>query len=96
MIILIFTFVLYLLNNTQILSLIQKGPREQMNQLTAYLDLSFMYGSDKCEASILRSHSGGRMNTTKNPLGYGKPLLPQTTENPECRAKSGICFNAGK
>ncbi|XP_073996346.1 uncharacterized protein [Rhodnius prolixus] len=71
------------------------GPREQMNQLTAYLDLSFMYGSDKCEASILRSHSGGRMNTTKNPLGYGKPLLPQTTENPECRAKSGICFNAG-
>ncbi|KAL1122797.1 hypothetical protein AAG570_003123 [Ranatra chinensis] len=68
------------------------GPREQMNQLTAYLDLSFVYGSDMCEARILRSYSGGKLNTTRY---KGKQLLPQTSSNLECRAPSGLCFNAG-
>lgn len=63
-----------------------------MNQLTSYLDMSFVYGSDVCEANTLRTHYGGRMNITRVP---SKPLLPQTASNPECRAPSGICFNAG-
>lgn len=69
------------------------GPREQMNQLTAYLDLSFVYGSDNCDAKILRSFSGGKLNVTR--VSHGKALLPETKDNEECRSKSRICFNAG-
>ncbi|CAH1398171.1 unnamed protein product [Nezara viridula] len=69
------------------------GPREQMNQLTAYLDLSYVYGSDNCEARILRSFSGGKLNVTRVP--YGKSLLPESRSNPECRSRTRICFNAG-
>ena len=64
-----------------------------MNQLTAYLDLSYVYGSDKCEARILRSFSGGKLNATRMP--FGKALLPETISNPECRSRTRICFNAG-
>ncbi|RZF47556.1 hypothetical protein LSTR_LSTR009092 [Laodelphax striatellus] len=70
------------------------GPREQTNQLTAYLDLSFVYGSDVCEARILRSLSGGKLNYTRHPT-RGKPLLPQIAAHPECRSPSRVCFRAG-
>jgi len=69
------------------------GPREQMNQLTAYLDVSFVYGSDLCEARSLRSFSGGRLNSTKVP--GAKPLLPEIIAHPECREESKVCFQAG-
>ncbi|BET01861.1 Animal haem peroxidase [Nesidiocoris tenuis] len=69
------------------------GPREQMNQLTAYLDLSFMYGSDACAAAGLRLFVGGRLNATLVP--GRKALLPETSRNAECRSPNRICFNAG-
>ncbi|XP_014241110.1 uncharacterized protein LOC106661888 [Cimex lectularius] len=72
------------------------GAREQMNQLTAYLDLSFVYGSDTCDASGLRSRSGGTLNVTRSPFGLRrKPLLPETPTNLECRSRNRVCFNAG-
>lgn len=70
------------------------GYREQLNQVTAYIDASFVYGSDVCESKILRSFSGGRMNTTivrRN----SKPLMPQITTHPECKNPSKVCFRGG-
>ncbi|CAB0004241.1 unnamed protein product, partial [Nesidiocoris tenuis] len=72
---------------------LHSGPREQMNQLTAYLDLSFMYGSDACAAAGLRLFVGGRLNATLVP--GRKALLPETSRNAECRSPNRICFNAG-
>ncbi|UYV63449.1 hypothetical protein LAZ67_2004110 [Cordylochernes scorpioides] len=71
------------------------GRREQLNQVTSYLDASNVYGSDACEARILRTFVGGRLNVTKHPLRGKKDLLPQTADNKECRAPSGLCFLAG-
>jgi hypothetical protein len=72
------------------------GYREQLNQVTAYLDASIVYGSDVCEATKLRTFEGGQMNTTVHPGGrHLKALLPQTPSHPECKAPSGLCFEAG-
>ncbi|KAI1303198.1 Peroxidasin -like protein [Halotydeus destructor] len=71
------------------------GPREQMNQVTSYLDSSNVYGSEICEAKMLRSFVGGKMNTTAHPVKGFKDLLPQTSTHPECKAPSGLCFEAG-
>lgn len=74
------------------------GQREQLNQVTAYLDASFVYGSDVCEARKLRSFVGGKLNTTAHPGGSRryKDLLPETPFHPECKAPSGLCFEAGR
>lgn len=72
------------------------GYREQLNQVTAYVDASHTYGSDQCEQRQLRSFVGGRLNTTRHPV-RGKDLLPQETkeDNRECKARSGLCFAGG-
>jgi peroxidase len=41
------------------------GFREQMNQITSFVDASNVYGSDLCEMRELREFVGGRLNTTK-------------------------------
>jgi hypothetical protein len=69
------------------------GFREQMNQITSFADASNVYGSDVCEMRELRTFAGGRLNATR--LRRGKDLLPQTAENAECKAGSGLCFEAG-
>ncbi|CAG2116540.1 unnamed protein product, partial [Medioppia subpectinata] len=69
------------------------GPREQMNQVTGYIDGSNVYGSDICEANSLRTFQSGRLNSTKM-VGL-KDLLPQTATHIECKAPSGLCFMAG-
>ncbi|XP_054258941.1 uncharacterized protein LOC128983605 [Macrosteles quadrilineatus] len=70
------------------------GPREQINQLTAYLDMSFVYGSDACEARMLRSFSGGKLNYTRSPT-RGRDLLPEIYDHIECRSPDKLCFIAG-
>ncbi|KAK9883031.1 hypothetical protein WA026_001241 [Henosepilachna vigintioctopunctata] len=69
------------------------GPREQVNQNTAFLDASQVYGENLC---VLRGLKGiyGRMNSTNHPV-RGKELLPQSDSHPECKAASGFCFIAG-
>uniref|UniRef100_T1KSA2 Uncharacterized protein n=1 Tax=Tetranychus urticae TaxID=32264 RepID=T1KSA2_TETUR len=71
------------------------GAREQINQITPLIDGSNVYGSDPCEARMLRSFTGGRMNVTRHPIPGFKDLLPQTATHPECVAPSGLCFEAG-
>ncbi|GLG99518.1 Peroxidasin [Gryllus bimaculatus] len=70
------------------------GYREQLNQVTAYVDASFVYGSDVCDANTLRLLVGGKLNVTRHPT-RGKPLLPQITTHPECKSRTKVCFRAG-
>nr|XP_018902400.1 PREDICTED: peroxidasin homolog [Bemisia tabaci] len=69
------------------------GAREQINQNSAYLDASQVYGTTTCEARVLRGYNG-RLNVTV-PINGGKDLLPNSPSHPECKAASGYCFIAG-
>lgn len=69
------------------------GPREQVNQNTAFLDASVVYGENNCICNLLRGFNG-RMNITSHP-NRGKDLLPQTATHPECKSQSGYCFVGG-
>jgi len=71
------------------------GPREQLNQNTAFLDSSQIYGQNICSADSLREFENGRLNMTTPSHGRGKNLMPTTTKNDECKAESGKCFVAG-
>ena len=70
------------------------GPREQIDQNSAYIDASHIYGGTPCEARRLRSFTGGRLNATVSPF-RGKELLPQTSRQAECQSSSRLCFEAG-
>ncbi|KAK7573452.1 hypothetical protein V9T40_010643 [Parthenolecanium corni] len=69
------------------------GARDQINQNSAFLDLSQVYGDNACLARQLRAYQG-RLNTTISLYG-DKELLPQSPTHPECKATSGYCFIAG-
>lgn len=65
------------------------GPREQINQVTAYLDGSTIYGSSVEEANDLRLFRGGLMKTQPGPPGATKGLLPPEDNVIDCRSKNG-------
>ncbi|XP_037082057.1 peroxidase-like [Pollicipes pollicipes] len=73
------------------------GPRDQINQITSFLDASNVYGSSDEEMNQLRLFSGGMLRYTH--LRYRKPLLPPGDVNvhSECRMTSDNlhCFTAG-
>ncbi|XP_060869219.1 peroxidase-like [Metopolophium dirhodum] len=68
------------------------GPREQMNQITAYLDGSNIYGSSLSTQQSLRTFRGGTLQSQNI---RGKQLLPGNPS--ECSDDTGrsACFKAG-
>ena len=54
------------------------NPRQQINQVTAFIDASNVYGSTDERASALRTHVAGRLKTGPGPDG---PLLPKNSLN---------------
>ncbi|KAL7641463.1 UNVERIFIED_CONTAM: hypothetical protein RMT77_007334 [Armadillidium vulgare] len=69
------------------------GPREQMNQVSSYIDGSTIYGSSHEEAKQLRTFRKGRLKTSR--FKGGSRLLPRNPS--ECRSKDNekSCFKAG-
>ncbi|GFW39290.1 peroxidasin-like protein [Trichonephila clavipes] len=69
------------------------GPREQINQVTSFLDGSAIYGSSEEEVKRLRTYKHGLLKTQE-----GLELLPPDTSNPhDCRESDSRhkCFLAG-
>ncbi|XP_043228244.1 peroxidase-like [Amphibalanus amphitrite] len=66
------------------------GPREQVNQVTSYIDGSVVYGSSDAEMSRLRQFEGGRMKTEDS-------RLPTTEDEGGCiRQRRDVrCFQSG-
>jgi peroxidase len=59
------------------------NPRQQINDVTSYLDASAVYGSDETRAMTLRTLSGGRMKTSAgNLLPLNTFGLPNGTGGP--------------
>lgn len=71
------------------------GPREQMNQVTSFLDASVIYGSSVQEADKIRSFNGGELKTIRT--SAGRELMPPDTEQTYCKSSGkSRCFLAGK
>jgi hypothetical protein len=60
-----------------------RNPRRQINDITAWLDGSMVYGSDPARADAIRSHVGGRLLTSDgNLLPFNTAGLPNANEGP--------------
>ena len=67
--------------------------REQLNEVTSWLDMSQIYGSNERLAKELRTHENGYLKTSTNPID-GYPTLPVTDD---ClpMMKDNLCYLSG-
>ncbi|KAI1288387.1 Chorion peroxidase [Halotydeus destructor] len=69
------------------------GPREQVNQLSAFIDGSMIYGTSTEMAQVLRSFKGGRLISSSV---NGNEFLPESESTCAIPAEVGRhCFAAG-
>lgn len=68
------------------------GPREQMNQITSYIDGSNVYGSSEEESNNLRTLVGGQMKVS---VHNGHSLLPANSGECTDSSRQFHCFKAG-
>lgn len=69
------------------------GQREQLNQLSAFIDGGMVYGRSQQETESLRSFSGGKL---RNSFVDGKEFLPKRQSTCSIpREKNQQCFDAG-
>ena len=66
------------------------GPREQINQVTSFIDGSTIYGSSVEEANDLRLFRNGLMKTQPGPAGTSKGLLPADDNIIDCNSKKEL------
>ena len=66
------------------------GPREQINQVTSFIDGSTIYGSSVEEANDLRLFRNGLMKTQPGPEGTTKGLLPADDNIIDCNSKKEL------
>ena len=70
-----------------------------MNQLSAYIDASVVYGSDECAVKKLKEPNSYYLKSFPHPLTSRgkeyKALCPRTKEHKECFSPTGECFLAG-
>ncbi|KAK4337081.1 hypothetical protein RND71_043681 [Anisodus tanguticus] len=79
------------------------GPREQINQVTSFIDGSTIYGSSEEEAKSLRLFTDGLLkgqfindNNNKKKKNFSNQLLPAIETSQDCRSKNRTrCFKAG-
>lgn len=65
------------------------GPRQQLNAITSWLDLSSVYGSSDEELNVLSTGSDGLLKTSSSGL-------PDNPDDDSCAdAFNSVCFNAG-
>lgn len=60
------------------------GPREQVNQVTSFIDASSIYGSSKEEADELRAFSGGLLKVQRGPSST--QILVDDSNQIDCKA----------
>ncbi|XP_046572568.1 myeloperoxidase-like isoform X2 [Haliotis rubra] len=73
------------------------APVEQLNQITAYIDASQVYGSSQEEQNTLRTFVDGLLNVS-SVVSTPRELLPEDTANPDScnqQVPSDFCFLAG-
>ena len=69
------------------------GPREQLNQLTAYIDGGMVYGKTDNSAASLRTFTGGLLRSSTID---GNEFLPQSKSTCSIpRERNQFCFQAG-